>query len=141
MSCLGNGATGTSDTGPALGYILNYLWFILLFMLVSGINMNTSTCFDVTIMELIFGIKTCQNLPIYLRLGVWSSRINLTRYLKSTCEKLPFLEGLSLHKAQSPCFFSLTLSSHLVLLSSKNKNETGFYGHMGICPTGFLTSD
>jgi hypothetical protein len=39
----GNGATGAPGTGPALGYLLNLLWFNSLFMLISKNNMNTCT--------------------------------------------------------------------------------------------------
>ena len=69
----GNGATGASGTGPALGYLLNLLWFISLFMLISENNMNTSTFF-VHILSLfyamkllvIFGIKIYQKFPSFL---------------------------------------------------------------------------
>jgi hypothetical protein len=39
----GNGATGAPGTGPALGYLLNLLWFNSWFMLISKNNMNTCT--------------------------------------------------------------------------------------------------
>jgi hypothetical protein len=79
MSILaGNGATGASGTGPALGYLLNLLWFNSLFMLISENNMNTCTYLVHTlsliyIMKLIviFGIKIYRKLPRYLTyLGV-----------------------------------------------------------------------
>ena len=60
----GNGATGASDTGPALEYTLNLFWFNILFMLISEDNMNTSTFFVHTLslfyaikLLVIFGIK------------------------------------------------------------------------------------
>jgi len=69
----GNGATGASGTGPALGYILNLFWFNILFMLISENNMNTSTYFVHTLslfyamkLLVIFGIKIYQKLPSYL---------------------------------------------------------------------------
>jgi hypothetical protein len=69
----GNGATGVSGTGPALGYLLNLLWFNSLFMLISENNMNTSTYIVHTLsliyimkLILIFGIKIYQKLPSYL---------------------------------------------------------------------------
>jgi len=73
MSSHGNGAPGASGTGPALGYTLNQFWFIILVMLFSENNMNTSTYFVITIlliyaMKLIttFDIKIYQKLPIFL---------------------------------------------------------------------------
>ena len=68
----GNGATGASGTGPALGYTLNLFWFIYWFMLISENNINTSTYLLITlslyIMKLlvIFGIKIYRKLPIFL---------------------------------------------------------------------------
>jgi len=69
----GNGATGVSGTGPALGYTLNLLWFNILFMLISENNMNTSTYFVHTLslfyamkLLVIFGIKIYRKLPSYL---------------------------------------------------------------------------
>ena len=69
----GNGATGASGTGPALGYILNLFWFNILSILISENNMNTRTYF-VHILSLfyamkllvIFGIKIYQKLPSFL---------------------------------------------------------------------------
>ena len=73
MSSHENGAPGASGTGPALGYTLNQFWFIILVMLFSENNMNTSTYFVITIsliyaMKLIitFGIKIYRKLPIFL---------------------------------------------------------------------------
>jgi hypothetical protein len=73
MSSPGNGAPGAPGTGPALGYSLNLLWFIFLFVLVSGINMNTSTYHVITrsllfvmIKILILGIKIYRKLPSFL---------------------------------------------------------------------------
>jgi hypothetical protein len=70
MSSSGNGATGASGIGLALGYFLNIHWFTLMFMLFDGINMNTSTCFVIIrslicILNLlvIFEIKIYRNLP------------------------------------------------------------------------------
>jgi hypothetical protein len=67
---VGNGATGAPGTGPALGYLLNLLWFKSWFMLISKNNMNTCTYLIHTlsliyIMKLlvIFGIKIYQKLP------------------------------------------------------------------------------
>ena len=62
MSNHGNGAPDASGTGPALGYILNQLWFIILFMFISENNMSTyfvSTISLIYAMKLIiaFGIK------------------------------------------------------------------------------------
>src|SRR6185369_13134851 len=69
----GNGATGASGTGPALGYLLNLLWFNSLFMLISEKNMNTCTYLVHTLsliyimkLILIFGIKIYRKLPRYL---------------------------------------------------------------------------
>jgi len=66
----GNGATGASGTGPALGYLLNLLWFNSLFMLISENNMNTCTYLVHTLsliyimkLILIFGIKIYRKLP------------------------------------------------------------------------------
>ena len=69
----GNGATGASGAGPALGYILNLFWFNILFILIIENNMNTSIYF-VHILSLfyamkllvIFGIKIYRKLPSYL---------------------------------------------------------------------------
>jgi len=72
----GNGATGASGTGPALGYLLNLLWFNSLFMLISENNMNTCTYLVHTLsliyimkLILIFGIKIYRKLPRYLTYG------------------------------------------------------------------------
>ena len=46
----GNGATGASGTGLALGYTLNLFWFNILFMLISENNMNTNTYFVHTLL-------------------------------------------------------------------------------------------
>jgi hypothetical protein len=69
----GNGATGASGTGPALGYFLNLLWFNSLFMLISENNMNTCTYIVHTLsliyimkLILIFGIKIYRKLPRFL---------------------------------------------------------------------------
>jgi hypothetical protein len=69
----GNGATGASGTGPALGYILNLLWFNSLFIFITKNNMNTCTYLIHTlsliyIMKLlvIFEIKIYQKLPSFL---------------------------------------------------------------------------
>ena len=69
----GNGATGASGTGPALGYILNLLWFNILFMLISENNMNASSYFVHTLslfyamkLLVIFGIKIYRKLPSFL---------------------------------------------------------------------------
>ena len=69
----GNGATGASDTGPALGYTLNLFWFNFLFMLISKNNMNTCTYLIHTLsliyamkLLVIFGIKIYRKLPSYL---------------------------------------------------------------------------
>jgi hypothetical protein len=69
----GNGATGASGTGPALGYILNLFWFNFLFMLTSKNNMNTCTYFIHTLsliyaikLLVIFAIKIYRKLPSYL---------------------------------------------------------------------------
>src|SRR6185295_16598327 len=69
----GNGATGASGTGPALGYTLNLFWFNFLFMLISKNNMNTCT-YLIHILSLIyamkllviFEIKIYRKLPSYL---------------------------------------------------------------------------
>ena len=52
----GNGATGASGTGPALGYTLNQFCFIILFIFISENNMNTGTYFISTI-SLIYVMK------------------------------------------------------------------------------------
>ena len=69
----GNGATGASGTGPALGYTLNLFWFNFLFMLISKNNMNTCTYLIHTLsliyamkLIVIFGIKIYRKLPSYL---------------------------------------------------------------------------
>ena len=69
----GNGATGASGTGPALGYTLNLLWFNILFMLISENNLNTSTYFVHTLslfyvmnLLVIFRIKIYRKLTISL---------------------------------------------------------------------------
>ena len=69
----GNGATGASGTGPALGYLLNLLWFNSLFMLISKNNMNACTHLFHTLsliyamkLLVIFGIKIYQKLPSFL---------------------------------------------------------------------------
>ena len=69
MSGHGNDAPDASGTGPALGYILNQLWFIILFIFISENNMNKGTYFISTIsliyvMKLIitFGIKIYRKL-------------------------------------------------------------------------------
>ena len=71
----GNGATGASGTGPALGYILNLFWFNILFMLISDNNINTSTFFVHTLslfyaikLLVMFGIKIYRKLPSFLTL-------------------------------------------------------------------------
>jgi len=70
---VGNGATGASGTGPAVGYTLNLFWFNILFILISENNMNTSIFFVHTLslfyaMKLleIFGIKIYRKLPSHL---------------------------------------------------------------------------
>jgi hypothetical protein len=69
----GNSATGAPSTGPALGYLLNLLWFKSWFMLISKNNMNTCiylihTLSLIYIMRLlvIFGIKIYRKLPSFL---------------------------------------------------------------------------
>ena len=69
----GNGATGASGTGPALGYTLNLLWFNILFMLISENNLNTNTHFVHTLslfyvmnLLVIFRIKIYRKLSISL---------------------------------------------------------------------------
>ena len=71
----GNGATGASDTGPALGYTLNLFWFNILFILISKNNMNTNTFFVHTLslfyamkLLVIFGIKIYRKLSSCLTL-------------------------------------------------------------------------
>lgn len=68
-----NDGTSASGISPISGYILNHLWFIILFMFFSEINMNTSTYFVTTgslsyVMKLliIFDIKIYRNLPIFV---------------------------------------------------------------------------
>ena len=70
---VGNGATGASGTGPALGYTLNLFWFNFLFMLISKNNMNIGTYHFHTLsliyamkLLVIFGIKIYRKLPSYL---------------------------------------------------------------------------
>jgi hypothetical protein len=95
----GNGATGAPGTRPALGYLLNLLWFNSLFMLISENNMNTCTYLIHTlslIMKLIviFGIKIYRRLPIILTASTFplSSRFyrNFLDNLTMTCEHLSF---------------------------------------------------
>jgi hypothetical protein len=69
----GNGATGASGTGPALGYTLNLFWFNFLFILISKNNVNTCTYLIHTLsliytmkLLVIFEIKICQKLSSYL---------------------------------------------------------------------------
>ena len=69
----GNGATGASGTSPALGYLLNLLWFNSLIMLISENNMNTCTYLIHTLsliyamnLLVIFRIKIYRKLPSYL---------------------------------------------------------------------------
>jgi hypothetical protein len=63
-----NGATDASGKGPAIGYSLNSLCFIL-FMIISMINMNTCTYYvSLTIVMIIvylinFGIKIYRKMP------------------------------------------------------------------------------
>ena len=52
----GNGTTGASGTGPALGYTLNLFWFNFLFMLISKNNMNTCT-YLIHTLSLIYAMK------------------------------------------------------------------------------------
>jgi hypothetical protein len=52
----GNGATGASGTGPALGYILNLFWLNFLFILASKNYMNTCT-YLIHTLSLIYVIK------------------------------------------------------------------------------------
>ena len=52
----GNGTTGASGTGPALGYTLNLFWFIFLFILISKNNMNTCT-YLIHTLSLIYAMK------------------------------------------------------------------------------------
>ena len=73
MSNHANDAPGASSTCSVLGYILNHICFIILFMFISEINMNTSTYFVITgslsyVMKwlIIFGIKIYLNVPIFL---------------------------------------------------------------------------
>ena len=69
----GNGPTGASGTGPALGYTLNLFWFNFLFMIISENNMNTCTYFFYALsliyamkLLVIFVIKIYRKLPSYL---------------------------------------------------------------------------
>ena len=69
----GNGATGASGTGPALGYTLNLFWFNILLMLISENNMNTNTYFVHTLslfyamkLLVIFKIKIYRKLSSFL---------------------------------------------------------------------------
>ena len=73
MSGHGNDAPDASGTGPALGYILNQLWFIILFIFISENNLNTRTYLIRTTpliytmkLIIIFEIKIYQKLPSYL---------------------------------------------------------------------------
>jgi hypothetical protein len=52
----GNGATGASGTGPALGYTLKLFWFNFLFILVSKNNVNTCT-YIIHKLSLIYAMK------------------------------------------------------------------------------------
>jgi len=74
----GNGATGASCTGPALGYTLNIFWFNFLLMLISKNNMNTCTYLIHTLsliyamkLLVIFGIKIYRKLPSCLTSNAW----------------------------------------------------------------------
>uniref|UniRef100_A0A0A8XX76 Uncharacterized protein n=1 Tax=Arundo donax TaxID=35708 RepID=A0A0A8XX76_ARUDO len=65
-----NGATVASGTGPASGYTLNLLWFLILFMLSCKLNMNTYSVVTRSLMLCnimfyieYFRIKICHNLP------------------------------------------------------------------------------
>ena len=78
----GNGTTGASGTGPALGYILNLFWFNILLMLISENNMNTSTYFVHTLslfyvikLLVIFRIKIYQKLSSFLTDSLISSAL------------------------------------------------------------------
>jgi hypothetical protein len=87
MSILaGNGATGAPGIGPALGYLINLLWFNSLFMLISKNNMNTCTYLIhplslIYIMKLrvIFGIKIYRKLPSCLT-DISSRSMSLKKY-------------------------------------------------------------
>ena len=69
----GNGATSASGTGPASGYSLKLLCFIL-FLVKFVLNLNTCTCYFslTTVMEILlfymlnFGTTICQKLSISL---------------------------------------------------------------------------
>jgi hypothetical protein len=77
MSSHGNDTPGAPGTGSILGYILNYIWFIILFMFISEISINTSIYFVfakslIYVMKLItiFGIKIYQKRPIFLTMSL-----------------------------------------------------------------------
>jgi len=78
MSSHGNNTPGAPGTGSVLGYILNHIWFVILFMFINEISMNTSTylffaksLIYVMKLTIIFGIKMYQKLPIFV---IMSSR-------------------------------------------------------------------
>ena len=73
VNLAGNGASAATGNGPASGYTLNIVWFLVLFMFYNVLIMNTNTCLAITFSLfymvnylLNFGIKMCRILPTFL---------------------------------------------------------------------------
>src|SRR6185295_7165158 len=113
----GNGSTGASCPGPALGYLLNLLWFNSLFMLISENNMNTCTYLVHTLsliyimkLILIFGIKIYRKLPRYLTIQKPNcvNRLSVSSFAASI-KPSPF-DGSNYKRWQERLILWLTLS-------------------------------
>ena len=113
----GNGATGASGTGPALGYTLILFWFNILFMLIIENNMNTSTYFVHTLsliyamkLLVIFGIKIYRKLPSYLTIQKpdYVNRLSVSSFA-ATIKPPPF-DGSNYKRWQERLILWLTLS-------------------------------
>jgi hypothetical protein len=115
----GSGATGASGTGPALGYLLNLLWFNSLFMFISENNMNTCTylvhtlsLIYIIIMKLlvIFGIKIYRKFPrcITFQKPNFVNILSVSSFVASI--KPPPFDGSNYKRWQERLILWLTLS-------------------------------
>ena len=129
MSILaGNGASGT---GPALGYLLNLLWFNFLFMLISENNMNTCTYFVHTLslfyamkLLIIFGIKIYRKLPSSLTIQKpdYVNRLSVSSFA-ATIKSPPF-DGSNYKRWQERLILWLTISRVIHVKEGKPEQFT-----------------
>jgi hypothetical protein len=132
----GNGATGAPGTGPALGYLLNLLWFNSWFMLISKNNMNTCiylihTLSLIYIMKLlvIFGIKINRKLPSCLTIQKPDivNRLSVSSFAASI--KPPPFDGSNYKRLIGFRYLALLHQSnhHLLMVQITNVGKSGLY--------------